>query len=355
MSTVMGGMSDVFGDEASIAHASAVEHPYTGALPDVSVVIPTYRRPDMLACCLASVLAQDIDPGRYEIIVCDDGPDDATRDYVQRLANDHAVQGPRIRYLPVTSTQGPAGARNAGWRAARAQRIAFTDDDTQPANRWLKAGLQALDAGAQAVSGCIVVPIPEHPSDYERDAAGLASAEFATANAFVERAALMRTGGFDERYTSAWREDSDLQFALLDAGFVLARADDAVVIHPVRPARWGVSLSQQKKSQFDALLYKKYPRLFRERIRRAPPFLYYAIIASAVLAACAFALGHPKTSAVAAAAWFAMTGWFCAKRLATTSRSASHVLEMAYTSAAIPFFSVFWRLYGAIKFRVPFV
>lgn len=356
MSTIMGGMSDLSGDDAYMAQPSTAESAPHGPPPELSVVIPTYRRPDMLARCLASVLVQDLDSSRYEIIVCDDGPDDATRDYVQRLASNHAEQGPRvIRYLPVTSTQGPAGARNAGWRAARARRIAFTDDDTQPCAHWLSAGLHALATGADAVSGRIVVPIPERPTDYELDAAGLASAEFATANVFVERAALMRIGGFDERFTSAWREDSDLQFALLEAGFVLACAEDAVVVHPVRPARWGVSLSQQKKSQFDALLYRKYPRLFRERIRRAPPFLYYAIIASAVLAVYAFATDHAALSLVAAVAWLAMTGWFCMKRLATTSRTRAHLLEMAYTSLTIPFLSVFWRLYGAVKFRVLFI
>jgi hypothetical protein len=50
-----------------------------------------------------------------------------------------------------------------------------------------------------------------------------------------------------------------------------------------------------------------------------------------------------------------MTGWFCIKRLAATARSSSHRLEMAYTSIAIPFLSIFWRLYGAVKFRVFFV
>ena len=71
---------------------------------------------------------------------------------------------------------------------------------------------------------------------------------------------------------AAWREDSDLQFALMRAGLAIARADDAMVLHPVRPARWGVSMLQQKKSQFDALLYKKHRTLFRERIRRRRRF-----------------------------------------------------------------------------------
>jgi glycosyltransferase involved in cell wall biosynthesis len=355
MSTLMGGISDAFDEDTRLAHASVAEPDYNGDLPDLSVVIPTYRRPEMLARCLAAVLAQDFDPARYEIIVCDDGPDAATRDCVERLAREHAAHGPRIRYIPVTATQGPAGARNAGWRAARARRIAFTDDDTQPAVRWLSAGLHVMNRGADAVAGRIVVPLPERPTDYERDAAGLAHAEFATANVFVERAALARTGGFDARFTSAWREDSDLQFALMEAGFVFARADDAVVLHPVRPARWGVSLSQQKKSQFDALLYKKYPRLYRARIRRAPPFFYYAILAAAVMAPTAWLSGNGRIAIISALAWLCMTGWFCIKRLASTARSSSHILEMAYTSVAIPFLSIFWRLYGAVKFRVFFV
>ena len=80
------------------------------------------------------------------------------------------------------------------------------------------------------------MPLPERPTDYEADASGLARAEFATANVFVKRAALALVNGFDERFTSAWREDSDLQFALLATGGRIVRAPDALVIHPVRPA-----------------------------------------------------------------------------------------------------------------------
>jgi len=49
-----------------------------------------------------------------------------------------------------------------------------------------------------------------------------------------------------------------------------------------------------------------------------------------------------------------MTGRFCARRLRGTSRSPGHVAEMVATSALIPPLSVFWRLFGAWKFRVPF-
>jgi glycosyltransferase involved in cell wall biosynthesis len=317
--------------------------------------VPTYRRPAMLERCLAALLVQDYAASRFDIIVCDDGPDDTTRASVERLAREHARTGPRIRYVAVMSTQGPAGARNAGWRTSRAPRLAFTDDDTQPDARWLSAGVRALASGARAVAGRIIVPLNDHPTDYENDAAGLAHAEFATANTFADREALECIGGFDARFTFAWREDSDLQFALTEAGIGIARAEDAIVFHPVRPARWGVCLAQQKKSQFDALLYKKYPTQFKKRIRGGPPLLYYAILVAAVVAVIGASLGHYRLAACSTIAWLALTGWFCAKRLTHTSHVPSHVLEMACTSVLIPFLSIYWRIYGAVKFRVLFL
>jgi glycosyltransferase involved in cell wall biosynthesis len=354
MSTLAVGPADAFDETARVVDASSVDSTIT-RIPDISVVVPTHRRPAMLERCLASLLTQDYDPARYEIIVCDDGPDDATRASVERIAREYAANGPRIRYVPVISTQGPAGARNAGWRISRAASIAFTDDDTQPEARWLSSGMNALSTGAAAVSGRIVMPLVARPTDYENDAAGLARAEFATANTFVNRSALERIGGFDARFTSAWREDSDLQFALVQAGFPITRADDAIVLHPVRPARWGVSLSQQKKSQFDALLYKKYPVLYKRRIRRAPPLLYYEIVVAVIVLLAAAANGNAGVAGCAAAAWLTLTAWFCVQRLTHTSRTPSHVLEMACTSVLIPFLSIYWRLYGAFRFRVFFL
>lgn len=156
MSTIAGSFPyDGARDASTQRNAGAA----AGAAFDVSVVVPTYRRPDMLERCLRAIIAQDYDKARFEIIVCDDGPDEATRSRVTALAREFD-EAPRIRYVPVTATQGPAGARNAGWRASGAPLIAFTDDDTIPDPHWLAAGVAALRAGADAVSGRIVVPLP---------------------------------------------------------------------------------------------------------------------------------------------------------------------------------------------------
>jgi GT2 family glycosyltransferase len=284
--------------------------------PQVSVVVPTCGRPELLGRCLAALERQMLPRERYEIIVVED----------------------KLR-------EGPAAARNRGWRMARAPIVAFTDDDTEPDADWLRCGLAAFEAGVAAVTGRVRMPVPERPTDYERDAQGLERAEFVTANCFVKKAVLERIGGFDERFRLAWREDSDLHFKLLRAGARIVREPRALVVHPVRPASWGVSLSQQKKVIYDALLFKKHPRLYRERIRSTPRWDYYLTVGS-LLGGVAF---PPLLLA-----WVFMTGRFFMKRLEGTTRRPGHVAEMLVTSAAIPLLSVFWRLVGALRFRVPF-
>ncbi len=320
---------------------------------DVSVVVPTYQRPDMLDRCLAALTTQAFDHERFEILVADDAPSEETRKLVERWA-DRTDGAPLIRYVPVRANHGPAAARNCGWWRASADLIAFTDDDTIADPQWLRAGLAAFKDDVIAVSGELVMPTPARPTDYELDAAQLASGEFVTANCFVRRMALIAAGGFDERFRLAWREDSDLYFRLLQQDGRIVHAADAIVVHPPRPARWGVSLQQQRKILFDALLYKKHPELYRRKIRARPPLHYYAIVAALAIAIAAALSGADRLAAAAGALWLLLTGRFCWQRLRRTSRAPSHIAEMIVTSAAIPPLAVFWRLRGALLFRVPF-
>jgi GT2 family glycosyltransferase len=184
---------------------------------------------------------------------------------------------------------------------------------------------------------------------------GLQHAEFVTANAFVRRDALARIGGFDERFLRAWREDSDLQFRLMQHAGPVGRCDDARVLHPARPERWGVCLRQQHNTYFDALLYKKHPRLYRERIRRRPPWSYYAIVGATFAAGVFALLDAPPAAAVSASIALALVLRLAWQRLRPTRHDARHVLEMLATSALIPFLSVYWRTRGALHFRVLFL
>lgn len=320
-----------------------------------SVVVPTYRRDDLLLRCLTALLRQDIDPASYDIWVADDAASPDTRALVERLAAGQAH--PALHYLPVCDTQGPAAARNAGWRAAQGQIIAFTDDDCVPQPGWLRAGLAAFADDVAGVGGLIVMPLPEDPTDYELNAAGLAGVnyEFVTANAFYRRDALEAVGGFDEQFELAWREDVDLFFTLAARGYRLERTSEAVVVHPIRPAPWGVSLRQQRKNMYNALLYKKHPAQYRAYIQSGPPWRYYFTLTALLAALYGLVTGRRRLALSGAGMWAALTARFAADRLSNTSRAPSHVAEMIVTSALIPPLAVFWRLRGALKFRTWFL
>jgi len=322
------------------------------ALPDVCVVIPTHRRPDLLRRCLRAVLAQDYPADRVEIVVVEDGGPGEGEGVVTELRGQHP--NATIRYLAVAQG-GPGAARNAGWRSARASVVALTDDDTIPDRGWLRAAGRAIGEGADAVSGRTVVPLADRPTDAEANVRGLERATFATCNVHVRRAWLERVGGFDPRFRRAYREDSDLEFRLLDAGARIIREDAALVVHPPRRARPFASLAQQRGQFYDALLYREHPRRFRATIRAHPPFAYYAMTLGLIGGPLALLLGHRRAALLAATIWTALVGRFFLRRARGTSRRPDHLAELAVTSALIPPVAVYWRLRGAWAFRVPFL
>ncbi len=110
----------------------------------VSVVVPTFRRADLLDRCLSALTAQDCDAASYEVIVADDAADDDTRRQVEEWAGSAPCA---VRYVAVTGPHGPAAARNAGWRAARGEVVAFTDDDCVPDPGWVRAGAVLFSRG----------------------------------------------------------------------------------------------------------------------------------------------------------------------------------------------------------------
>lgn len=318
----------------------------------VSIVVPTKGRAQLLNRCLASLVAQRFDPHRFEIIVVDDGHDTGTREAVFGWSAHGAGAGPDLLYIPSLGPRGPAAARNIGWQAARGEIIAFTDDDTIAGADWLKNGMAAFNDNVHAVRGKIVMPLSGTPTDYQLDAKNLETAEFVTANCFCRKRVLEDIGGFDERFRFAWREDSDLHFNLIKYSAGIAHAPNAVVTHPIRPAPWGVSLSQLKKNQFDALLYKKHPTLYRQKIRAKPRWDFYLTVAALFAFLTGAWNGTPELAISAALVWLYMTGRFCVRRLKHTSKAPSHIAEMIVTSILIPPLAVFWRAVGAIRFRV---
>ncbi len=87
----------------------------------VSIIIPTYRRPNQVRHAALSALAQTWKA--IEVLVVSDGPDPETRAALADLLSD------RFQYLELTENAGPAAARNAGILESRGEWLCFLDDD----------------------------------------------------------------------------------------------------------------------------------------------------------------------------------------------------------------------------------
>jgi glycosyltransferase involved in cell wall biosynthesis len=118
----------------------------------ISVVIPTHNRHRLLRRAVTSALAQDLPQHCYEVVVVDNASTDSTRETVEGFAGD-----PRIRY-EYEPTLGLSHARNAGWRAARGELVAFLDDDAEATPRWLERILGAFETRSPR-PGCVGGPV----------------------------------------------------------------------------------------------------------------------------------------------------------------------------------------------------
>jgi glycosyltransferase involved in cell wall biosynthesis len=120
----------------------------------VSVVIPTRNRPDLLTRALRSVWSQTFTD--FEVIVVVDGPDEATCAMLA-AETDH-----RLRVIVNDQPRTAAAARNVGVAHAKADWIAFLDDDDVWAADKLKRQLAAAGDDPSILVSCrsrIITPV----------------------------------------------------------------------------------------------------------------------------------------------------------------------------------------------------
>ena len=105
-------------------------------MPLVSVVIPTFGRPELVRRAVMTVLSQSLRD--IEVIVVVDGPDAETQ---TALAE---IRDPRVRVIVHPANRGAGAARDTGAEVANAPWIAMLDDDDE----WLPGKLEAQLAAA---------------------------------------------------------------------------------------------------------------------------------------------------------------------------------------------------------------
>jgi len=237
--------------------------------PMVSVIVPTYNRPDRLRESLESILAQTFQD--FEVIVVNDGEMDVTS------VVDALPHGGRITCVKHDHNRGLAAARNTGIRLARGTYVSYLDDDDRYYPDHLAVLVQALQGGTfkaaytdafRAVEtydgNRRVVTQRDLPYSYDFSAAGLLiSNYFPVLCVMHERACLDTIGVFDE--TLFAHEDWDLWIRMATAYPFLH------VKHTTAEFSWrtdGSSMTSGTKDTYlrtTEIIYRKY-RPHAERI-----------------------------------------------------------------------------------------
>ena len=146
------------------------------APPDLSIIIPTFRREEPLREAVLSVLAlQGLD---FEVIVIDDSPEGSAAAVIQ------AIGDPRVQYSkhPAPTGGRPAIIRNGAARQARGKVFFFLDDDDKAIPHNLAKAFQRLVSSPAGVLMSTPHPFGPNPARVQDEVR-----YFAKALAFLDR------------------------------------------------------------------------------------------------------------------------------------------------------------------------
>jgi glycosyltransferase involved in cell wall biosynthesis len=173
----------------------------------LSIIIPTYNRPQLLKRAVKSALEQSVED--LEVVVVDDGSAEPV----------NLPEQPRLRIIRMSVNRGVAAARNIGAKVAHGRWIAYLDDDDQLLPHFAEVSLNALVhtalpkpvavlSGLEAVNKngeLIEVHLPPtlpRGSHFYLEKIDPRQSFFSKATLMVEREILLGIGGFDESFSS---------------------------------------------------------------------------------------------------------------------------------------------------------
>jgi GT2 family glycosyltransferase len=252
----------------------------------ISVILTTYQRPQHLERSLASLALQRGVEGRFEVIVADDGSEDATHQVVRKYM--------RLVDFPLKFITHPhrgfrvALCRNDGVRASTAPYLLFSDSDCLFPPNHLQKHLFARRKNVVRAGNCLRL---DRESTDGIDAAAIATGAYRNWVAREERQRLFQkwlkeqyyqlvrhsakpklTGcnigisrrdlevvnGFDETFVGWGCEDDDLAFRLRKAGKRIASALGYTHAYhmwhptdPTHPEKWNDGANVAKLADLD--------------------------------------------------------------------------------------------------------
>lgn len=227
----------------------------------ISIIIPVYNASATILPLLEALKKQTLK--KFEVVCIDDG---STDNSLQKIKS---FKGLKIRLFS-QENKGPAFARNLGAQKARGDVIVFIDSDCIPKNNWLEKMTTPLEGNVVGIMGVyetsnkdsMVARYVGYEIDRRHSRMGSHIDFISTYSAAYRRDIFLEFGGFDTSFRRANAEDTELSYRIRKAGYRLALARDAVVVH-----RHPSSLLHYLKQQFTrgywrTLMYSKHPKKF---------------------------------------------------------------------------------------------
>ena len=231
-------------------------------------------------------MEQTLSADRYEILVIDDGSTDRTPDVL-------AAFPPPVRALGLGHNHGRSAARNAGVREARSDRVVFVDSDVVVRPDFLEWHLRTHrqhGAGILSRGPVVLVPALDDPRLLRVPPLASSPAYLDTANAGLERRAVIDAGFFDEAFPGYGWEDFELGYRLRAAGIRRVFCRQAAAFH-LQPALALSALDalfakEDARARSALYFYRKHPTLETRLLIQATPihrFIYWLMAAAGVL------------------------------------------------------------------------
>ena len=284
---------------------------------DVSVIICTYNRCDLLQKSLASVFAQDSGGVRFELIVVDNNSTDETRRVCQSFLARRRLP---MRYL-FEPRQGVSYARNRAIACAKAPILAFSDDDVCVTASWVANIMRAFAEHPSAAGiGGKVLPRWGNPppawltrdhwtplalQDYGEAPLTINAATplcLVAANLALRRDVFDRIGRFSPALQRVKNsigsiEDHELHMRLWDAGYQEVYVPDVVVMAEVQAERLTKAYHRnwyRGNGLFYALLRDRQFERSVARLFDVPSHLYRQMLVDAFAWAAYQLTGQPE-------------------------------------------------------------
>jgi glycosyltransferase involved in cell wall biosynthesis len=241
----------------------------------LSIIIPTYNRPELLPRAVKSALAQTIED--FEVIVVDDASPQPV----------NLPEHPRLRCIRLPENKGGSAARNIGAKAAKGRWLTYLDDDDRLLPHMAQVSLKALEnttlpQPVAALSGLEVInekgqvkqtripPTLPKGSHFCLEEIQPDKSFLCKQTMVVEKEVLLSIGGFDESFTS--RVHTELFLRLNQVCSLLGISQVTYQLLDHKNARVSAD-SSRRQVNFERLL-SKHQSLFEAHPKMFANFIY---------------------------------------------------------------------------------